>query len=84
MYPYLILLKREIVVLLPWVLLLLSSKLFECPDDTETCVARLDHVIYVTVACRAVRIAEEVVVLLLLFLCHTRLLLRVLDCLYIL
>ena len=42
-------LEWEIIMLLPRVLKFLVCKLFECPDDTETCVARLDDVIDIAV-----------------------------------
>ena len=57
-------LEWEIVVFLPWILLLLSRKLFKSTDDAESGVARFDNVVDISVACSIVWIAEQVVVLL--------------------
>ena len=54
---------------LPWVLLLLACELLEGADHAEACVAWLDHIIDVSVACCIVRVAEKVVVFLLLLFC---------------
>lgn len=57
----------------------LRSELFESPDHAETCIARFDDIIDVTVACGLVRVAEQVVVFLFLFFGNLGLLGRVLD-----
>ena len=56
-------------MLLPRVLLLLACQLLEGSYDTEAGVAWFDHVIDVTIACSVVRVAEEIIVFLLLLLC---------------
>ena len=56
MDSYLIYLEWEIVVFLPRIFLLLSGELLERPDYAETCVARLDDIIDVSVACGIVRV----------------------------
>ena len=61
-------LEWEIVMFLPRIFLLLAGELLEGADHAEACVARLDHIIDVSVACGIVRIAEKVVVFLLLLL----------------
>ena len=63
-------LQRQVVMLLGWIRHLLACKLLKGPDHAEPGVARLDHVIDVAVACGLVRVAEQVVVLFLLLLCH--------------
>ena len=49
---------------------LLGSELLESADNTESCVARLDDVIDISVTCCIVGVAEEFVVLCLLLLKH--------------
>ena len=64
---------------LPRVLLLLACELFKGADHTETSVARLDHVVDVSVACGIVWVAKKVIVFLLLLLGCLCLLCRILD-----
>ena len=69
---------------LPRILLLLACELLKGADHTEASVARLDHVVDVSVACCILRVAEKGVVFLLLLFCRLGLFCRVLDGLYLL
>ena len=66
------LLHRQVVVFLCRIDHFFAGKLLKGADDTEAGVARLDDIVDVAVACGIVRIAEQVVVLLLLLLCNLR------------
>ncbi len=46
--------------------LALAGKLLQCPDDTETGIARLDDIVYVALFRCTVRIVEEVFIFLFL------------------
>ena len=75
------LLKRKIVVLLCRVCDFFACELLQCAYYAETCVSRLDYIIDISVACRIVRVAEQIVVFLFLGFCDLCLLCRVLHCL---
>ena len=57
---------------------LFAAQLLQGADDAETGVARLNDIVNVTFLCGLVRIGEEVLVLLLLFLEDFRSVLRIL------
>ena len=50
--------KRKIIVFFPRILLFLAGKLLKGTDDTETCIARFDDVVYISIGSSVVRIAE--------------------------
>ena len=64
--------------------LLLSGELLKGADYAESCVARLDDIIDIAIACSLIRVAEEVIVFSLLLLGDACFLGRVLDGLYVL
>ena len=66
-------------MLLPRILLLLVSQLFQSADHAESGVAWLDNVVYIAIRCGIVRVAEQVIVFFLLLFRNSCPLGRILD-----